>query len=122
MKIRIQNNSIRLRVDKQELEALALRNSVTMETPLTNTELTIVVTPSTDACSTLLNNKLSITLPHERIVELYSSGEEGFKEMITVDKENTLAILFQKDYVCIGRDKELNKGLFQNPNIANGTC
>ena len=93
-----------------------------MKTALPGAELCFEVFPFESLNIESKRKKTKIYLPIDKLKALFNSSEEGFKEIIKIDPSSELVLLFQKDYVCIGREETLNIGLFPNPKITDGTC
>jgi hypothetical protein len=122
MKLRIQENSIRIRLSIEELESLFLSEEVDMKTYTPSDTLITRLIPSGHTSVTLSGSQMNIFLSHKQIEHLKLSNAEGFKETIEFNPNGPLVLSVQKDYVCIGREENLNKGLFPNPKAIDGTC
>ena len=114
MKLRIQDNSLRLRLSIEEVNRLSGGLSIDMTTALGNGSLTTrLVGTKGDEGGSLSDGILEIQVDQQRIDDLVESDEEGFEFSLGETR-----ILVQKDYQCIGRDESLNEGLFPNPKSA----
>lgn len=122
MKLRIQENSLRIRLSIEELESLFLSQEVEMRTHTPADTLITRLIPAEHTSVTLSGHQMNIFLSHDQISHLKNSSTEGFKENIAFNPNGPLVLSVQKDYVCIGREEKLNKGLFPNPKEIDGTC
>ena len=118
MKLRIKDHTIRLRFSIEELDCLCEGKTQTMSTSLVNGELITIIRPRTSAGYTTVDDgEVLIDIPLEQLIALRASGEEGFTMNL-----GSGTVLIEKDFACVGRSDELNKGLFENPNAEDGAC
>lgn len=111
MKIRIQDQSIRVRLSMDELDLLAEGQPVAMNTPLGTKVLVSEIVPTEEAEDIGMQDAvIFIHLSQRRFNALKNSTEEGFQLSLGESE-----LLVQKDYKCIGRAEEKNAGLFPNP-------
>lgn len=121
MKLRIRGNSIRLRLQRAEVAALA-RDGVLRDT--------LVLGPDpgegwhygitlTDADFVGVRHKagdLAVLLPRAVALELAGTDRVGVEAEISVAPETTLRVLIEKDYQClVDRPGEDDRDAFQNP-------
>lgn len=118
MKLRIKDHTIRLRFSIEELDRLCEGKTQTMSTSLVNGELITIVRPRTSVGYTTVDDgELLIDVPIDQLIALKGSNDEGFTMKFEKGK-----VLVEKDFACIGRDEELNKGLFDNPKAKDDAC
>ena len=129
MKLRIQGNSLRLRVTKPEVEQLAASGNVGQTIDfgiVTNHKLRYSLVSSnetTEVRADFDENTIAIYVPHRLAQEWAKTERVGFSaEQNTADKE-TLSILVEKDFACLkkraGND---DSDTYPNPKAANAAC
>lgn len=116
MKFRITDDHIRIRLAIKELEALVGNEEVRSHLKLnSNVHLDL---SNGGSNSILWSDKgLNVIVEGSYFIDLWNSSKEGFELQI-----GDVSLLVQKDYVCIGKDEEVNAGLFPNPKEGNEAC
>ncbi|NNC82365.1 MAG: hypothetical protein HKN79_02210 [Flavobacteriales bacterium] len=118
MKIRLKDNTIRIRLSMDELACLAEGETVTMATALGTHSLLTELVPCEDSHDIgLQDGLLFIKIEQSKYQNLHASEEEGFE----IELGDSI-ILIQKDYQCVGREEALNVGLFPNPKGEDAAC
>lgn len=114
MKLRIQDDSIRLRLTKSDVEQLKLTGKVQATTSFPGKEkLTyqIVRSKSEKFNATFNSNGIEVALPHGLANQWADSDQIGLEE--TVDG---LHLLIEKDFTCLqARADEQNDDYYPNP-------
>lgn len=123
MKLRIQGNLLRFRLTISELNDLATGEAVSMKTPFCNSFLkTCLMTGTSKPYVRHMDNGIFISFPYHYYLDLKESESEGFDFEFVFQNGEKLVVSIEKDFKCIGRLDEVNKGLFPNPNELNPTC
>lgn len=124
MKIRLRENSIRLRLLKSEVSLLRESGNVT-ETIVFGVNPTETLTYSLrtsaevlEISAQMLNNQIEIFLPLLTAEKWTDSDEVGLYNEQKIGDLTTLKIIVEKDFVCVDRplDKD-NKDAFPHPNV-----
>jgi hypothetical protein len=117
MKLRLRENSVRIRVTQTEVARLATGQPIEQVTRFTpTTQLTCRVVPSSAAASVSFDRDcLSLLLPNELIHRWASTQEVGISLTQRIDDEQTLSILIEKDFECLHPGHEVNEDAFPNP-------
>lgn len=112
MKIRIKGNSIRYRLTRSEVSKLALEGSLTEEVQFAPQKLRYILsaTNETFLFAAYLNHDIIIYMPRQMIDELYSTERIGFQAEF-----EALAILIEKDFVCIDNTEEDQSDNYEHP-------
>jgi hypothetical protein len=127
MKLRLQSNSIRLRLKRGEVEQLAKTGRV---------EETIIMGGGPDdafqyaleasrAVSTpqaVLNKKgILVRVPVETVSRWAAGDDVGMEAILPVGGQGRLQVLVEKDFACLNGTEEQNAGTFPNP-LAGTKC
>jgi hypothetical protein len=117
MKIRIQGNSIRLRLTKIEVDQFASRGVVQEKVNFGNSVLTYKLRSSIEkkVTASFINDIITISVPEE-IGEKWTKSEEvGFNEVLNNPDDEKLSILVEKDFQCLVPRADDGNDLFPNP-------
>jgi hypothetical protein len=102
----------------EELDRLCEGHVIEMSTSLMGGALRTMVLPTgSEGHITLKDTSLTVDVPQELLISLRKGQEEGFTMELGPSR-----VSIEKDFACIGRDEEKNKGLFPNPNLKDGAC
>ena len=119
MKLRISDNSIRIRVSKVEAEKLMQFETVQMTTGFpADTQLSCQLVPSKvdDLGCTFSSNLISIFIPESMIEAWKSSGTAELETTLHLENGQELLILVEKDFKRLSnRAREDESDLFINP-------
>ena len=116
MKLRIQDNSIRVRLSIEELEELKNRKETFMVSYLGPSPLTTRIIAVEDGSKVSFNgDEIRLFLTAKSISDLYNSDKEGIYLCHQVTDSIRVSLSIEKDYKCIGREDQLNEGLYPNP-------
>lgn len=130
MKLRIQRNSLRLRLSQSEVAGLAERGRVAeciRFGPQSEAELTYELV-SSERTPTLAASfrarAVTVTVPAERVREWAGSGEVTLEGSIPLGGDEVLRILVEKDFKCLApRPGEDESDAFPHPKERRGeTC
>ena len=127
MKLRINGDSLRLRVSRSEVTRL-LANDCLEETihfaPEASAKFTYALRQETSVSRPTVQyagNKVTILIPADRANEWGVTDQVGVAEDISLGDLGSLALLIEKDFACLDRGEEENEDTFPNPN-AGATC
>ena len=119
MKLRIHDNTLRIRVTQSEVARLAAGNPVEQITEFAPTSFLItLVKPSSQVRSTTAtfqDNQLSVLLPLDAVTRWAHSDQVGIEASQTIGSDKTLSILIEKDFECLHSVAEDNTDAFPNP-------
>lgn len=120
MKLRIHENSIRLRLKPSEVASL--RNEGKVEDTLwfgagVYLAYGLKVSSRTDVLETdFAGNRLRIFVPEAWVAPWADSEQEGFEGVQPIEGGETLRISVEKDYKCLHRPMEAEEGdIFPHP-------
>ncbi|MEL7059217.1 MAG: hypothetical protein AAGN46_04225 [Acidobacteriota bacterium] len=123
MKLRMQGQSLRLRLRPAEVEALAERGRVDERIvfgPEPNEALTYALEVDEAAASLTLRHapgSLTVLVPLEQAAVWASSDQVGFEGEVDVGDEEPLRLLVEKDWQCLEpRPGEDESDLYPHPN------
>ncbi len=117
MKIRIEDNSVRLRLRRSEVDQLATRGALRACTrfPGSDFEYAIeAVTEIADLDATFTRGCITVRIPHSWIKDWPDSPQVGFETRM---ERNGLALhlLVEKDFVCLDRNLQEQKDQYPHP-------
>ena len=117
MKIRIEDNSVRLRLRRSEVDALAEQGSLWAETRFPQGVLTYGLTAvkgMSNLQASLEDSKITISMPEEWTSGWPSSPRVGYEAHMEVNGQ-PLHLLIEKDFVCLDRDLAGQDDQYPNP-------
>jgi len=126
MKLRMQSNSIRLRLKRTEVENLVktgrVEESIVFggEDKALGYALESSVTVSA-LRATLDENKILVQVPAERVEQWASGDEVGIEEFLPTHGRERLHVLIEKDFACLNGSDEQNTDTFAHP-LAETKC
>ena len=122
MKLRIRDNSIRLRLTQGEVEQLDSQGTVSARTGFAEgTSLTYQV-ESSPACvaptATFDNQTIAVRLPASIVEGWAATDQVTIRDEQRLSTGETLSILVEKDFACPKpREGEDESDMFANPNV-----
>jgi hypothetical protein len=127
MKLRIQGNSLRLRVSRSEVARLlsgeCLEETVHF-TPEASAKFTYALQQELSVSRPTVQyteNKVAILLPTDQANAWGVTDQVGIAEDIGLGNLGSLTLLIEKDFACLDRSDVDNEDTFPNPN-AGTTC
>ncbi|SEA22684.1 hypothetical protein SAMN05192529_11112 [Arachidicoccus rhizosphaerae] len=113
MKIRILDNSIRIRLTKSEVICLYEQGSISSSTAFASGTLLYRVDryEGRSLKVDFRDAQLTIQVPAAMTLALYNTDQVGFE-----DKTGTVSILIEKDFVCLDNKTEDQSDHYPNPN------
>jgi len=127
MKLRIRDNSIRLRLTKTEVEAINTAGLVSASVPFAGGARLVYVIESSPACvdpaARFDGGELSVRLP-ESVVKHWATTEEvSITAEQALDEGGFLNILIEKDFACLApRDGEDESDMYPHPEQGSANC
>ena len=127
MKLRIRDNSIRLRLMRGEVDTLKKDGLVTASTAFPGGRTFRYAVESSPAsvnpAAFFSENEISVRLPETTVLAWATSDQVSIEgEQMLVDGE-TLKILVEKDFVCLtGRDDEDEADMYPHPEADTARC
>lgn len=120
MKVRIANNKIRYRLKKPEVAHFALSGIVTETLAFGNDDaknLRFSLQRSDDATISVRfqHNHTVIYVPAPLAEEWTTTERVGFEAEVITEENRKIAILVEKDFMCMDGREEENEGSYPNP-------
>jgi hypothetical protein len=119
MKLRIRGNSVRFRVTKSELDAIAAAGSAEDSVhfaPGAGLRYRIEVKPAGDVAASLDGSTVKVALPRAAVERWLADDEVSIRAEQSLGEGQVLKILVEKDFVCLApRSDEDDTDLFANP-------
>jgi hypothetical protein len=127
MKLRINGNSLRLRVSRSEVARL-LRSDRLEETvhfaPEANAKLTYALERESSVRAPTVRyteNTVTILIPADQACTWCATDQVGIAGNVSLGSLGSLDLLIEKDFACLDRSDEDNQDTFANPNVG-ATC
>lgn len=127
MKLRIRDNSIRLRLMRAEVDSLRKDGLVTASTAFPGGRLFRYCVESSPAsvhpAAFYSDSEMVVRLPETTVLAWASSDQVSIEdEQVLVDGQK-LRILVEKDFVCLtGRDDEDESDMYPHPHADEQSC
>lgn len=118
MKIRIEDNSIRLRLRRSEVEHLGSTGSLYANTimPGGRFEYALVLNDAIDVLTALkTKDGIRMELPQAEGESWVNSEQVGFERELPLGDGQTLRLLVEKDFVCLDRNPRSQQDQYPNP-------
>lgn len=108
MKLRFENNSIRFRIRKSELQQLKQHGFVKEEITFPNAVLAyeLRMTDIPEVTPEFSDNKIAIHIPLIKAHHWIDTDEVGIYRLINLDEDEALDIIIEKDFPCKDRADE----------------
>lgn len=127
MKIRILDNSIRLRLSKSEVDQFNDEGEIAARTEFPNGsifEYKLNKTDIEEMNASFIDGKIELFCP-EAVVEKWANSERvGFRNELSLGKAGKLSLLVEKDFKCLDPNREEDESdNFEHPKAKDGaTC
>lgn len=119
MKIRIKNNSVRLRLSRPEIDLFGKEGYIEEKTEFPQTTFTYAIQKLFDGKTldaSFIDQKLTVYVPHLTLKEWISTDIVGFSYRLPVSDNKELFLLIEKDFKCIdGEETEDQSDYYDNP-------
>ncbi len=127
MKLRVRDNSIRLRLTQTEVEMARTDGLVRGTVPLagnSNFEYVLESSPATvKPGAHMSNNVLTVRIPETEILSWSDSDEVSISATQLLDGGNELSILVEKDFACLApREGEDESDMYAHPLAEKQNC
>lgn len=104
MKIRIKDNSIRLRLTQSEIDLLSEKGTVEKKTHFAPQNILTYAIKTADISemkATFENNKITVYLPKKEAQIWLFTEQVGMEYLSPIGEEENLKILVEKDFTCL---------------------
>jgi hypothetical protein len=117
MKIRTQGNTIRFRLNKEEVSGFAKNGELKDEISFGASSLTYQLISYVDdkISVSFVRGVISVNLPKKRVIKWADTEQVGLNEEVIYPNGQKLSVLIEKDFQCLVPRKEDESGLFANP-------
>ncbi|MGI9264831.1 MAG: DUF7009 family protein [Gammaproteobacteria bacterium] len=127
MKLRIRDNSVRLRLMRGEVDALQEKGIVEATTGFPGNRSFGYSVESSPAIVTpaafFSDNRVTVRLPETTVLAWSTSEQVSIESEQVLDDGDTLRILVEKDFICLtGRDDEDESDMYPHPEADSATC
>ena len=127
MKLRIRDNSVRLRLMRAEVDTLRDQGLVTAATSFPGGRTfrySVESSPaSVNPAAFFSDNQVTVRLPETVVLAWANSEQVSMAGEQVLDDGETLKILVEKDFVCLtGRDDEDESDMYPHPSAGNLSC
>ena len=109
MKLRLDKNSLRLRVRKSDLEKLQDQNEVAETThfPLGSFEYRLIISDKEENVSAqIFSQSIEVVVPVKTALQWMNSDETGIYHTINLSDNQSLDVIIEKDFPCKDRIEE----------------
>ncbi len=120
MKIRIKGNSVRFRLTKTEVKSLCERGIAREKTTFNESNFVYAVKVSEkydNLHASFLNLGIILFIPKTILSDWYLNDQVGFYHSQTVEYEQKLELILEKDFVCIDDRIEDQSDNYPNPKL-----
>jgi hypothetical protein len=125
MKLRLQSNSVRLRLKRGEVEKLVEAGRVEEAIAFGPGDVFRYILESSDTLAapraTLKNSEMLVRIPSHAIAHWASTDEVGIEAIQSTGGGPELQVLVEKDFACLNGTDEQNIDTFDNP-LAGTKC
>lgn len=118
MKIRIQGNSIRLRLSKTDVEQLTDEGIVVENTSFGSSVLSYAVEQNSELdqlAASFEGGKITMQIPATYVEDWAINNIVGFEANMEVGTGDTLYLLIEKDFKCLDQTTEDQSNQYENP-------
>ena len=120
MKLRIQGNSVRLRLSKPEIETFGKKGYLEEVTQFGSHTFTYALNKVNDndqLFADFNDGLLILHIPHDMAQDWIATNKVGLEHNQDIDGYHHLHLLVEKDFKCIGKETDLDqRNNFDNPN------
>jgi predicted nucleotidyltransferase len=120
MKIRIKDNSVRVRLTKSEIERFANEGYIESTTAFVSNTLTYALEARSDKyghelSADFMNGIITMYIPEKMAKDWVETDAVGFETKLALDNGETLYLLLEKDFKCFDITNEDQSDNFENP-------
>jgi len=119
MKIRIQGNSIRIRLSKSEVNQLVTEGNVEEKTSFLNSSFGYClksVAGIEELSASYEADQIIMFVPESLLETWPANNVVGFEAYMPISETDTLYLLLEKDFKCLDNTSEDQSDNFENPN------
>jgi hypothetical protein len=99
MKIRITENTLRIRLSDSDLNQLVSHTPLSVSLPFGVSEFRITLTTSDNTQTTLVNEEITVAIATETLIPWINSKENSLSTTIAHPNNRTLNVFVEKDYL-----------------------
>lgn len=99
MKIRITENTLRIRLSDSDLNQLVRHTPLSVSLPFGVSEFRITLTTSDNTQTTLVNKEITVAIATETLIPWINSKENSLSTTIAHPNNRTLNVFVEKDYL-----------------------
>jgi hypothetical protein len=99
MKIRITENTLRIRLSDSDLNQLVSHTPLSVSLPFGVSEFRITLTTSDNTQTTLVNKEITVAIATETLIPWINSKENTLSTTIAHPNNRTLNVFVEKDYL-----------------------
>ena len=127
MKLRIRDNSVRLRLTRREVDALHERGEVIANTGFPGgrtLQYRVESSPANIRVAALFSdNTITVGLPEAAVIAWATTEQVSLQDVQTLDDGDQLQILVEKDFVCLtSREGEDESDMYPHPEADKISC
>jgi len=118
MKIRLNKNTVRLRLNRSEVDKFGSEGKVEESTALLPTGFVYALKSNKRIDSLKIefeNNRITILVPHNLGIEWVKSEQVGMENLVEGLNDNKIHLLVEKDFKCLDNTAEDQSDNFENP-------
>lgn len=116
MKLRIQGNSIRVRLTQTEVNRLGEGLDCISQLDFPNGHrLSYQISVAAELACTFSDSVITVSLPENEVKGWATSDQVGIKGDLSLENGDKLSILVEKDFKCLTERAEDESDLFPNP-------
>lgn len=119
MKIRINGDSVRLRLTQTDIRNLGLQGNVQEQTNFGNSIFSYRLQSNAevkDLSADLCANTITVFIPADFVHTLVNTERVGYEAHQPLNNQNKLFILVEKDFQCLDHTLEDQTDMYLNPN------
>lgn len=119
MKIRVQGNSIRIRLSKSEVSQLVNEGIVEEKTSFLNSSFGYClksIAGIKELSASYEDNQIIMFVPESLLENWPTNNIVGFEANMPVSETDSLYLLLEKDFKCLDNTSEDQSDNFENPN------
>lgn len=99
MKIRITENTLRIRLSDSDLNQLVSHTPLSVSLPFGVSEFRITLTTSDNTQTTLVNEEITVAIATETLIPWINSKDNTLSTTIAHPNNRTLNVFVEKDYL-----------------------
>ena len=119
MKIRIKENSIRIRLTKSEVDYFGTNGYLEEKTEFGNSELVYALQSKAginEITASFEGNTITVNMPETLKKEWVETNITGYENKMDIGMGKQLFLLIEKDFVCLDNTFEDQSDNYPNPN------